>query len=375
MDSNISQEREYSTDAVKPTTATPDAEQKAQRQWGRVVREQCRFALNKAIYSRFNPIVQGTTAITLNAGPNGILRQIRITKQGTLIGMLEYYAAVDEAGARRGGHPPSSYLHNLVVSKSATEAQKLRIVRQLIAQLPGNVTFGLTAGPHAKDIDILKRAFAGAGFRRWAQTTYVYSPPTDGSDLVASMKGKRIKSMLRAAKRDLDVIEISPTEFVRFFVRNLEAAGKHNHCSPAIDHALLTNAITRNPPQARLIAARRKPTAENPHPKRFESAIALTWGNDGLVKLFRITYGRNAHQHGTKLLILEGGATAARLGKKLDTDAGTEGGGELYRRFGSFIAHTRHEFVRYPMRQYIQKSYPRIARRLKLGAAPARPLI
>ena len=200
-----------------------------------VLREQVQFALNKFIYSRLSHIVHGTSAVTIDTGANGMLRQVRIMRHSTLIGALEYFAAADETGIRRGGHPPSSYLHRLVTDINANEKQKLRIVRQLIAQLPGNVMFGLTAGPHAKDIEILKRAFGSAGFRTWPQTTFGYSPPTDCSDLIASMKGSRIRTMLRAAKRDLDVIEISPAEFVRFFVSNLQLAGKRNYCSPALD--------------------------------------------------------------------------------------------------------------------------------------------
>ncbi|MBD9373612.1 hypothetical protein IB238_13375 [Rhizobium sp. ARZ01] len=343
--------------------------------WRRVLREQVQFALNKLVYSGISHIVHGTTAVTIDTGANGMLRQVRVMRHGTVVGALEYFAAADESGMRRGGHAPSSYLHRLVADKSADEKQKLRIVRQLIAQLPGNVMFGLIAGPHAKDIGILKRAFGGAGFRTWPQTTFGYSPPTDGDDLIASMKGSRVRTMLRAAKRDLDVIEISPVEFVRFFVNNLEMAGERNYCSPALDQALLANAVSRNPPQARLIAARRKATAKDPHPNSIEAAVALTWGGDGLVKLFRITYDPRGHQHGTKLLILEGCATAARNGMELDTDAATEGGAELYRRFGSFTAHTRHEFVRYSMRWYIQTSYPWIAKQLRLCATPARPVV
>ena len=343
--------------------------------WARVLREQAQFAVNKLIYSRLSHIVHGTTAVTIDAGANGMLRQVRIMRRGTPVGVLEYFAAADETGMRRGEQPPSSYLHCLVADKNANERQKLRIVRQLIAQLPGNVMFGLIAGPHAKDIDILKRAFEGAGFRTWPQTTFIYSPPTDSSDLIASMKGTRIRTMLRAAKRELDVSEISPAEFVRFFVCNRELAGGRNYCSPALDYALLADAVSRTPPQARLIAARRKATAEDPHPSSIESAVALTWGGDGLVKLFRITYNPRGHQHGTKLLILEGCATAARNGMELDTDAATEGGRELYRRFGSFTAHTRHEFVRYSMRWYIQTSYPWITKQLRLCARPAWPAV
>ncbi|NLS08137.1 tyrosine-type recombinase/integrase [Rhizobium sp. P32RR-XVIII] len=332
----------------------------------RVLREQFQFALNKLIYSGFSHIVHGTTVVTIDTGANGMLRQVRVTKHGTLVGALEYFAAVDETGVQRGGHPPSSYLHSLVADPNADERQKLRIVRQLIAQLPGTVRFGLTAGPHAKDIEILKKAFNGAGFRTWPQTTFVYSPPTDGSDLIASMKGTRIRTMLRAAERDLDVIEISPAEFVSFFVSNLELAGKRNYCSPALDYALLTDAVRRNPPQARLIAARRKATAEGAHPNSIEAAVALTWGGDGLVKLFRITYNPCGHQHGTKLLILEGGVTAARNGMELDTDAATEGGREFYQRFGSFTAHTRHEFLRYSMRWYIHQTAARVSEAVNL---------
>jgi hypothetical protein len=303
-----------------------------------------------------------------------MLRQIRVTKRGKLLGTLDYFAASDEVGAQRGGHPASSYLHDLIADKGLNEARKLRVVRQLIAQLPGNVSFGLAAAPHASDIEMLKKAFGGAGFKIWRQETFVYSPPTDGSDLIASMKGTRIKSMLRAAQRDLDVIEISPAELVRFYASNLELTGRHNYCSPAIDVALLTDCLGRNPPQARVIAARLKPTEENPDPTRIEAAVALTWGEDRLCKLLRVTYHPDAHQHGTKLLILEGAATAARYGKQLDTDAATAGGKELYRRFGSFTEHTRHEFVRYPMRRYVQKSFPSIARRLGLYATPAEPV-
>lgn len=380
MSADLSQDRTSPIAAALRPKPEPKAEHRAERMWRRTaraqirfIREQLLFPLNKAIYFRLSHVVEGTAAATIKTGANGLLRQIRITRCGKVIGELEYFAGVDENGMRRGGHPPCSYMHDLIVDQAATERQKLRIVRELIAQLPGNALLGLTAGPHAHDLAILRRAFAGAGFRTWPQTTFIYSPPA-GGDLIASMRGARIRTALRAARRELDVIDISPAEFVRFFTRNLERAGKQNFCSPAIDLALLSEGVQRDPPQARLLAARRKATEENPHPSRIESAIALAWGDDGLVKLHRITYPLRGHPHATKLLILEGCATAARYGKELDTDAATEGGKELYRRFGSFTPHMRHEFVRYPLRWYIQRAFPAIARRLGLSAEPARPV-
>lgn len=330
-----------------------------------VLREQLRFALNKLIHSALSHILYGTAPVIREIGADGILREIQIVRRGTVVGALEYFAAKDERGTWRGGHAPCSYLHRVITDNSASDRQKLRITRQLIAQLPGNVLFGLTAGPHAEDIEILKRAFQGAGFRTWQQTTFVYSPPNDSGDLIASMKGARLRTALRAARRDLDVIEISPTQFIRYFVDNLQRAGKRNYCSPSLDHALLSDAVNRQPPQARIVAARRKGVEENTLESRLESAIALTWGGDGLVKLFRVTYDPCGHPHGTKLLILEGAETAACQGMHLDTDAATEGGKTLYQRFGSFRAHTRHEFVRYPLDWYFDKSFPRLATQLR----------
>ncbi|HBG17880.1 MAG TPA: hypothetical protein DDY32_00970 [Desulfobulbaceae bacterium] len=340
-----------------------------------IIREQAKFFFNKIRHGIFGHITHGTKAVNVDSGGDGVLRQVRILKAGKLLGQLEYFAAVNEEGVLRGGHPASSYLNDLVTDKCLDERQKLRVVCQLIAQLPGNVLFGLTASPFAKDLDVLKKAFGSAGFKIWPQATFIYSPPADGSDLIASMKGARMRTMLRAANRVLDVIEISPEELVHQYVKNLEAAGKENYCSPAIDLALLKDGVDRDPPQARIIAARLKPTPDNPYPTRIESAIALTLGDDGLCKLFRITYHQNAYKHATKLLVLEACAIAARYGKVLDTDAASKGGMVFYKLFGSFKESTRYEFVRYPIRFYIQHIIPSLARRLGLFEKAAPPVV
>lgn len=340
-----------------------------------IIREQAKFFFNKIRHGCLDHIAHGTKAVNIASGADGVLRQIRILKAGKLLGQLEYFAAVNEEGVLRGGHPASSYLHDLVTDKFLNERQKLRVVCQLIAQLPGNVLFGLTASPHARDLDVLKKAFSSTGFKIWPQATFNYTPPADGSDFIASMKGARMRTMLRAAKRVLDVIEISPEELVHHYVKNLETAGKDNYCSPAIDLALLKDGVNRDPPQAKIIAARLKPTFDNPYPSRIESAIALTLGEDGLCKLFRITYHQNAYKHATKLLVLEACAIAARYGKVLDTDAATKGGMNFYKLFGSFRECTRYEFVRYPIRFYAQNVIPSLARRLGLFEKPAMPVV
>lgn len=329
-----------------------------------VVREQAPFMLNKLVHRACSHIVYGTSAITVKTGADGMLRQVCVSTRGKLLGKLDYFVAAHEAGTRRGGHPPSSYLHDLIADKDLDERHKLRIVRQLIAQLPGDAVFGFAISPDARDFGVLKKAFGGAGFQILERATFNYVPPADGDldDLIASMKSSRIRTALRAARQNLEVIEIPPEDLVRFNTANLEAAGKENYCSPPIDLALLTEAVNRNPPQARIIAARRRTLAPNhSQSSAIESAIAITWGTDGFCKLHRITYRRDAHRDATKRLILEAAAKAAELNKILDTDSATNGGKILYHRFG-FTERTSHEFVRYPLRVLIGRGGGRVSR-------------
>ncbi len=258
----------------------------------------------------------------------------------TTIGRLDYYVGRDEKGILRGGNLHWSYLQGICDDKIG-DAEKYKSVCLMLAKLPGNVAFSFKADPKLRDAAIIRAAFKTAGFTVDSRPTFLYKGNVEDGDPVAKMKSDA-RTKINAARRDLEITDMSVEDFFAFYRDNLDDAGKKSHFCLNIDQDMFYQGLDQNDPQLEIFAVRRKSTDSDSNPHPFDAAVACSRGKDGYYKLMRVTYrykkqGSPApHKHANKLVVVEAMRRATALGLTLDTDGFTPGGGVLYRRFGVF---------------------------------------
>jgi hypothetical protein len=261
----------------------------------------------------------------------GSYHEARVFKDGVLVGNLPYVVRRTKIGARWGAAPDWSHLGGPILSQSLTDAEKSEVLRQLIAQLPANISYGFVCGAYAKDAGLIRLAFTGAGFSHHTETTY--SQPPSQADLLGRLNRKH-RLHLEAAHRALDIVELGEDEFVDFYSTNLVDAALAARLPLNTARALIAKGRTGDTPQVRVFAARRK-TAGAP----LDAAIACAWDKTRCYYWMstRRRHPENGpqdapHPNAIKLLMMNAMAHAASLGLIFDTDGcSTAGSQKLYR--------------------------------------------
>jgi hypothetical protein len=306
-------------------------------EWSCVLRGSVRFYLNKMQFGYFwsgserpsKKSTEGRTAIALS--------EARVATEGATF-RLPYIVTRYGHGIRRGSQYPWLFLDD---PAHGTDARlKATILRKLLAQLPANVSFNFALSPNLSETDLVVQIYKSAGFKILHSETLTYTPPAEHGDLIDTFSGKSIKGTLRRARRDMEIVEMSPSDFVHFHEMNIESVGKTSHRDFDADRFLLEEGLSQK--KARILAARRKPTAENPGPFPMDAALACVWdSSNGFYKLWRLTYrvGRSdgasePHPDASKFLILAAMEDAAAKKLVLDTDGYTPGLEKLYATFG-----------------------------------------
>jgi len=335
-----------------------------------------RFHLNKLIYGRIFPVFHRTLVTSCSAKESRIVKETGVVaREG--IGHLPYYVTRDEHGLRRGGQPPWNYLQNL--TSSTSDRAKTTICRQLLAQLPAGVSFHFVFSPELADVKLVRAVFKSAGFRPMDVETYVCARLPENADPIDSLTGKSIKGTLKRAKRDLEIVEISADDFFHLHQENLKAAGRKNYRDTVSDRLMLEEGLLQH--HARIIAARRRSTPENPGPFPIDAAIASLWDEvDGTYKLWRTTHRQRdrgdgapqPHQDASKLLVLAVMQDAAAKNLTLETDGSTPGLASFYALFGPgiFQRTTRLQCEHETVWSTVNRYYPSLFRKPQSSGSP-----
>lgn len=269
--------------------------------------------------------------------------------QALTIGKLDLFIGRDENGYLRGGDLPWQYMQG-VTDGVITDREKREQLARTLAQLPSNISYTFKAAPQLRDREIVRAAFARAGFVNERRTTQIYTNEP-GSDAVDRMKSDA-RTKIRKGRKELEFTDMSVDDFFKHYRENL--GERHSHFFLNIDNALLKQALSGENPQAEIIAVRRKPD-ENGTKQPIEAAAIISTGADGYCKLLRLTFRRFAekdeglpppHQQALKVLVVEAMNRAAARGLPLDVDGFTPGGNTVYSRFGVFETVTHDQFAR-----------------------------
>ena len=324
-----------------------------------------RFHRNKLLYNFF-VLRRARSSSRGSEAAYGTVRLARAAVGGSS-GSLPYCMSQDTRGIIRGGQPAWTYLRDFAV----VGRRKAAIIRRLLAQLPGNVSFHFVCSPDLPDAALVRQAFRSSGFRLLDVETNIYTPPTGHPELIDTFSGRSIKGTLRRARRDLEVVDISMRDYFRFQRVNLASSGKKNYRDDNLDQLMLEEALRRK--NARILAARRKSSDVYPGPNPIDAAIVCLWDETaGLLKLWRLTHRVHSngpimpHVDASKLLILAAMQETANRKMILETDGSTPGLAKLYALFGPgiFQRTTRLQCERETLWAVLNRLYPSLSRRL-----------
>ena len=311
--------------------AAADTQTKASAIWRETLPGVARFYFNKLRHGFVAPRPPAPDEMESASSP---VRHARTAMAGAT-GDLPYCLGRDARGILCGVQPAWMYLRDL----GGTGRQKAAIIRRLLAQLPGGVSFHFAFHIDLPDAAAVRQGFASAGFQVMDWDTFTYTPPTGHADLIDTFTGKSIKGTLRRARRDLEIIDISARDYFRFQRANLAASGKKNNRNDDLDRQILDEALRRN--CARVLAARRRSTDAHPGPHPIDAAAVCLWEEPARVlQLWRLTYRDHsygplpAHVDASKLLVLAAMQEAADRKMILDTDGYTRGMAKIYGLFG-----------------------------------------
>jgi len=264
-------------------------------------------------------------------------RELKVLQGDLVIGRLPLVLSKNRIGLVLGHDPHWSHLGGPIVDETLNRTEQAGVIHSLLEQLPRSVSFHFVCNPDLIYSDLVRSAFTKSGFDHTTQLTLLRLP-SEG-DILNARKSKHKGHIKRAAK-ELDCIDISAKEFVRFFEANLKARGKTSYSPLGTLTCLIEEAISRR--QARAIAAipsSRIMPGDSCIPATYDAAIVYVWDSKRCyywLSTPRIpsANGSNAKPHpdATKLLAVRAMEDAQAMNLVFDTDGVTTPGSEiLYR--------------------------------------------
>ena len=188
-----------------------------------------------------------------------------------VIGSLPYIEHFNKAGILFGGNLPWTTLGGPILAQNLSEDRKRQVLDQLLAQLPKRTSFIFVCSPHATDADLIEQSFKIAGFSLSKRVTYSRSP--DDVEVLGLLK-KKCRAHIKAADKNLAVVDISADEFADFYAENLRDAGVASYSPLHVARDLIAKGISRK--QVRAIAAKKRIIGSLDN-RPFDAAIACAW--------------------------------------------------------------------------------------------------
>jgi hypothetical protein len=256
--------------------------------------------------------------------------ELQVRRNNVTVGSLAFILVRNKFGNKLGFPPVWSHLGGPVVSQDLDREKRADAIRELVAQLPRNISLRFVCSPATSDADLTKQEFTRAGFEYSTEITYLQYPGDSG--ILERLSGKSRRQIISASKR-LQIIDIGADEFVSFYEANLAAAGKKSYASLESARNLIKRGQKGDAPQIRVIAAKQKREGAP-----LDAAIAYAWDNKRFY-LWLMTHRRlsdnspdKPHPNAIKLLIIAGTEAARKTGLIFDVDGATTTGSQtLYR--------------------------------------------
>jgi hypothetical protein len=255
------------------------------------------------------------------------LKEVQVRDpNGVVIGSLPYIVQRNALGIPSGRGPHLSRVGGPIVCNNLSDEEKTIVFDRLIRKLP-NISFTFSISEHIPDARLVREAFKYAGFECFEQINYS-QPPEDAIGRL----GKKLREHIRQAHKKLDIISISPGDFINFYRANLEAADQKNSYFPLeVAGELIDTCTNSEPKQARILAASKKRPEQSSDKPVLDAAICIVWDKERCY-YWLSTRLKESHRDAIKLLIAEAMKHASKLGLIFDADGVTTSGTErLYK--------------------------------------------
>ena len=338
------------------------------RDWSVILKDAVRFHLNKISHGFLEPFAARTE--TSNTLGSGFLKDVRVSgKAGS--GRLQFCEMRDASGIRHVFQLP--WMHMEKFLDAADDKARLLTLRRLIAALPSGACCNFVLGRNLTHTESVAETFRRVGFRVLNVDTFYYQPPVNANEVIETLTSKSMQKNLRKARRELELVDVSPSEFVRFYKNNMEAAGKRSYFDFEIDRVLFE--LGQLTGHIRILGARRKKTQQTAGPVPLDAAMVCTrnavQNNYKFIRVTHRSHNDNAsdcapHGEASKLLILAAMEDAATLGLHFETDGTTPGMTRIYAMFGPgvFKSAIRIQCTRDTIWSLVNKQYPSLARKI-----------
>jgi hypothetical protein len=264
------------------------------------------------------------------AGRGEEIKQISVNEDGRPVGRLTIIITRNGLGMKQGYNLPWARLCGLVIREGISEKQRAQTARQLIRQLPTDVSYFLTLA-NKSDYEL----FLAEGFQPALEDNYAIS--------VARFRmlpqfSKRIRYDIRQAERELVVSTATATAFIKTYELDLLRKVLRPYAPLEIARDILEEGLRRN--QARVFTAIKRDTGE------IDAALACLWDHDQYYYWMSTrrpaTKGESKPNQGAlKLVLWSAIQDAAARGLNFDFDGvGTgpsnqRGKSQLYERLGA----------------------------------------
>jgi hypothetical protein len=267
-----------------------------------------------------------------------------IREAGQPVGRLRYIVYRNKLGLRVGTSPFWSHLGGPVLVAGLSPDTQRQVIRDLLRQLPADVSFEFVCDPNADYASIVNEEFEAAGFHPSLLPSYLHQP--DDPEILSGMKGKH-RAQIRSAARGMEIENVDADGFVDFYELNLPS---RSHSPLKSARHILREGINRGQARA-FVAVSHEALAEGGQP---DAAIACAWDKQryyywlSMRRRQRSSNDLTPNPEATKLLILAAVDHASSMNLVFDADSPeTVGGRALFERVFAFkrVEH-RHVFVR-----------------------------
>jgi hypothetical protein len=244
------------------------------------------------------------------AGRHDCTKKIVVFEDGKVAGSLTIVLERNSLGMRQAYNLPWTRMSGPNFPDGTSETRKAHITRQLIRQLPTNVSYFLTL---ASESDY--RLFLAEGFQPALEDNYTVTP--DRSPVLYGSFSKMTKRHIRQAQEDLIVSTATPEAFIQNYAADLVRRRRRSYAPLAIAQDILEQGLRQY--QARIFTANRRDTGE------IDAAVACLW--DDTSYYYWMTTRRmqadgesKPHPGAVKLLLWSAIQDAATMGLTFDFD-------------------------------------------------------
>jgi hypothetical protein len=292
-------------------------------------------------------------------------RELRVVSGKAVLGKLTFVLSRNRLGLLLAHDPHWTHLGGPVIDENLSRSDQANVIHDLLEQLPNFTSFNFVCNPDLSYADLVKRAFIERGFHYSAQVTFV-RPPSDGD--VLNVRRSKHRGHIRRAARDLECVEISAREFVRFFEANLRARGRKSHSPLDPLLQLIEEATLRG--NARAIAAKPVRSGASGNEMLYDAAIVYAWDRERCYYWLSTNRSHAAgsadprpHPDAIKLLAVRAMEDAQAMNLTFDADGvTTPGSANLYRNMFGLREELRRDVYRRStiLHRIHQKYRPRI---------------